>query len=212
MKIHRYQIGLRQPTVTLTVVHERVQEQCLISSYVIVDVEAENASVNSVKPKGKGLQRKEGSDYMELKGEHILDLKTHSTKINILNAYATLKTRTFYIVWSRDVEWETCSQNSDFGWTRMAEPVMKLYTESTDATSIEIKENHLETVLANEPVAVKKGQYIVEVKPQVPVTCNSGLIQPSGYKPVEAFKTDLERSPPEAIDERCKIVVIRLSG
>ncbi|GJV48370.1 hypothetical protein Tco_1438582 [Tanacetum coccineum] len=94
--------GLRQPAVSPTVVLERMQKQCLISSYVIVDVQAENASVNSVKPEGKGLQRKEGSDYMELKGEHDLDLKTHSTKIHILNAYATLKTRTFYIVEASD--------------------------------------------------------------------------------------------------------------
>lgn len=72
----------------------------------------------------------------------------------------------------------------------MAEPVMKLYTESTDGSYIEMKESalvwhhqdadpgfgscqakemldHLESVLANEPVAVKSGQCIVEVKPQV---------------------------------------------
>lgn len=72
----------------------------------------------------------------------------------------------------------------------MAEPVMKLYTESTDGSYIETKESalvwhhrdadpgfgssqakemldHLESVLANEPVAVKSGQFIVEVKPQV---------------------------------------------
>lgn len=67
---------------------------------------------------------------------------------------------------------------------------MKLYTEATDGSSIETKESalvwhhrdadpgfgssqakelldHLESVLANEPVAAKSGQYIVEVKPQV---------------------------------------------
>lgn len=67
---------------------------------------------------------------------------------------------------------------------------MKLYTESTDGSYIEIKESalvwhhrdadpgfgssqakelldHLESVLANEPAAVKSGQFIVEVKPQV---------------------------------------------
>ncbi|KAH9616813.1 hypothetical protein KSS87_007566 [Heliosperma pusillum] len=71
----------------------------------------------------------------------------------------------------------------------IAEPVMKLYTEATDGSYIESKESalvwhyqdadpdfgsaqakemldHLESVLANEPVAVKKGQLIVEVKPQ----------------------------------------------
>lgn len=67
---------------------------------------------------------------------------------------------------------------------------MKLYTEATDGSSIEIKESawvwqyqdadpdfgscqakemldHLESVLANEPAVVKRGQHIVEVKPQV---------------------------------------------
>lgn len=67
---------------------------------------------------------------------------------------------------------------------------MKLYTESTDGSYIETKESalvwhhrdadpgfgsgqakelldHLESVLANEPVSVKSGQFIVEVKPQV---------------------------------------------
>ena len=67
---------------------------------------------------------------------------------------------------------------------------MKLYTEATDGSYIETKDSalvwhyqdadlgfgssqakemldHLENVLANEPVAVKSGQFIVEVKPQV---------------------------------------------
>lgn len=67
---------------------------------------------------------------------------------------------------------------------------MKLYTEATDGSYIEMKESavvwhhhgagldfgscqakelldHLENVLANEPVVVKRGQHIVEVKPQV---------------------------------------------
>ena len=74
----------------------------------------------------------------------------------------------------------------------MADPVMKLYTEATDGSAMERKESaivwhhrdadpsfgscqakemldHLESVLANEPVAVKSGQFIVEVKPQVHV-------------------------------------------
>lgn len=89
-------------------------------------------------------------------------------------------------------EWEICGQSNDFGWIQMAEPVMKLYTEATDGSYIETKESalvwhhqdadpgfgssqakemldHLESVLANEPVAVKSGQFIVEVKPQVHV-------------------------------------------
>ncbi|KAJ6374250.1 hypothetical protein OIU78_029874 [Salix suchowensis] len=68
-------------------------------------------------------------------------------------------------------------------------PVMKSYTEATDGSYIEAKEialvwhhqdadpdfgscqakellDHLENVLANDPVAVKRGQNIVEVKPQ----------------------------------------------
>lgn len=72
----------------------------------------------------------------------------------------------------------------------MVEPVMRSYMEATDGSTIEFKESalvwhhqdadpdfgscqakelldHLESVLANEPVVVKRGQYIVEVKPQV---------------------------------------------
>ncbi|RAL50326.1 hypothetical protein DM860_008000 [Cuscuta australis] len=95
----------------------------------------------------------------------------------------------YFLRWSGDEEWETCGQSTDFGWKQIAEPVMKLYTESTDGSSIETKESalvwhhsdadlgfgssqakemldHLESVLANEPVEVKSGQFIVEVKPQ----------------------------------------------
>ena len=92
--------------------------------------------------------------------------------------------------WPGNKEWETCGQSCDFGWMQIVEPVMKQYTEATDGSSIEIKDSalvwqyrdadsgfgslqakemleHLESVLANEPVAVKSGHYIVEVKPQV---------------------------------------------
>ncbi|XWS18539.1 hypothetical protein CRYUN_Cryun32bG0053500 [Craigia yunnanensis] len=95
----------------------------------------------------------------------------------------------YFMRWSSNDEWEICGQNSEFGWKEIAEPVMKLYTEATDGSSIESKESalvwhhrdaepgfgssqakemldHLESVLANEPVAVKSGQFIVEVKPQ----------------------------------------------
>ncbi|MQL90922.1 hypothetical protein Taro_023524 [Colocasia esculenta] len=95
----------------------------------------------------------------------------------------------FYMRWSRDGEWETCGQTTGFGWIQLAEPVMKQYTEATDGSLMEKKESalvwhhqdadlafgstqskelldHLESVLANEPVAVKRGQFIVEVKPQ----------------------------------------------
>lgn len=69
---------------------------------------------------------------------------------------------------------------------------MQLYTETTDGSFIENQEialvwnyqladpdfgscqakellDHLESVLANEPVTVKSGQHIVEVKPQVSI-------------------------------------------
>jgi len=95
----------------------------------------------------------------------------------------------YFLRWTRDEEWQTITRTSDFGWMQMAEPVMNLYTEATDGSYIETKEtalvwhhqdadpgfgssqakemlDHLESVLANEPVAVKSGQFIVEVKPQ----------------------------------------------
>ncbi|KAA8524963.1 hypothetical protein F0562_011399 [Nyssa sinensis] len=95
----------------------------------------------------------------------------------------------YFLRWPQNEEWEICVQSSEFGWMQIAEPVMKLYTEATDGSAIETKESalvwqyrdadpgfgfsqakemldHLESVLANEPVAVKSGQFIVEVKPQ----------------------------------------------
>lgn len=90
---------------------------------------------------------------------------------------------------SHDAEWEACVSVPDFDWKQIAEPVMQLYTETTDGSNIEAKESalvwnyefadrdfgscqakelldHLESVLANEPVSVKSGPNIVEVKPQ----------------------------------------------
>jgi len=72
-------------------------------------------------------------------------------------------------------------EKTDCSWKHIVEPVMKLYTETTDVSSIEDKEialvccykdagsdfgscqakeliNHLESVLANESVIVKSGQ------------------------------------------------------
>lgn len=95
----------------------------------------------------------------------------------------------YFMRWNQDAEWETCVAVADFDWKRIAEPVMKLYTETTDGSAIETKESalvwhyqdadpdfgyfqakelldHLESVLANEPVSVKSGQHLVEVKPQ----------------------------------------------
>lgn len=91
--------------------------------------------------------------------------------------------------WSRDSSWESTHLSVDFDWKHIAEPVMQLYTEATDGSYIEHKESalvwhhleadpdfgscqakelldHLENVLANEPVVVKRGQHIVEVNPQ----------------------------------------------
>ncbi|KAG8490111.1 hypothetical protein CXB51_015837 [Gossypium anomalum] len=95
----------------------------------------------------------------------------------------------YFMRWSSDNKWEVCGPNSEFGWKQIAEPVMRLYTEATDGSSIETKESalvwhhrdadpsfgssqakemldHLESVLANEPVTVKSGQFIIDVKPQ----------------------------------------------
>lgn len=95
----------------------------------------------------------------------------------------------YFIRWGEEEKWEICDQGNNFGWMQMAEPVMNLYTEATDGSYIEKKESalvwhhqdadpgfgssqakelldHLESVMANEPVAVKSGQFIVEVKPQ----------------------------------------------
>ncbi|KAE8671793.1 hypothetical protein F3Y22_tig00111917pilonHSYRG00030 [Hibiscus syriacus] len=95
----------------------------------------------------------------------------------------------YFMRWPANDNWEICGQNSEFGWKQIAD-VMKLYTEATDGSNIETKESvlvwhhrdadlgfgssqakemldHLESVLANEPVSVKSGQYIVEVKPQI---------------------------------------------
>lgn len=91
---------------------------------------------------------------------------------------------------NHEADWETCASIPDFDWKQIAEPVMQLYAETTDGSTIESKESalawsyqhadpdfgacqakelldHLESVLANEPVSVKSGQHIVEVKPQV---------------------------------------------
>ncbi|KAK7265315.1 hypothetical protein RJT34_32933 [Clitoria ternatea] len=95
----------------------------------------------------------------------------------------------YFTRWKKDSPWETCGLTTDFEWKMIAEPVMALYTEATDGSFIEHKESamvwhhqeadpyfgscqakelldHLESVLANEPVVVKRGQHIVEVKPQ----------------------------------------------
>ncbi|GMI74970.1 trehalose-phosphatase/synthase 9, TREHALOSE -6-PHOSPHATASE SYNTHASE S9 [Hibiscus trionum] len=95
----------------------------------------------------------------------------------------------YLIRWSKDSEWETSPVGVDLEWKNIVEPIMRLYTEATDGSSIEPKESalvwhhqdadpdfgscqakelldHLESVLANEPAVVNRGQHIVEVKPQ----------------------------------------------
>ncbi|XWS70904.1 hypothetical protein CRYUN_Cryun03dG0090200 [Craigia yunnanensis] len=94
----------------------------------------------------------------------------------------------YFTRWTRDSPWETY-RLMDLSWKEVVEPIMQLYMEATDGSSIENKESalvwhhqdadpdfglcqakelhdHLENVLANEPVVVKRGQQIVEVKPQ----------------------------------------------
>ncbi|KAH9565347.1 hypothetical protein CY35_04G073400 [Sphagnum magellanicum] len=88
--------------------------------------------------------------------------------------------------WQRE-DWDASVVN--FEWKQVVEPLMEQYTESTDGSYIEWKESamvwhhrdadpdfgswqakelldHLESVLANQPVTVKSGAHIVEVKPQ----------------------------------------------
>ncbi|KAF5746622.1 putative trehalose-6-phosphate synthase [Tripterygium wilfordii] len=95
----------------------------------------------------------------------------------------------YFIRWDKNSEWEITSVAADLDWKNIVEPVMRLYTEATDGSNIEVKESalvwhhqdadpdfgscqakelldHLENVLANEPAVVKRGQHIVEVKPQ----------------------------------------------
>ncbi|XP_073129834.1 probable alpha,alpha-trehalose-phosphate synthase [UDP-forming] 9 [Henckelia pumila] len=93
----------------------------------------------------------------------------------------------YFIRSSGSSDWEALA--SDLDWKKIVEPIMKQYTEATDGSYMEIKESalvwhhqdadpdfgscqakellvHLENVLANEPVVVRRGQHIVEVKPQ----------------------------------------------
>ncbi|KAI4373225.1 hypothetical protein MLD38_011375 [Melastoma candidum] len=95
----------------------------------------------------------------------------------------------YFLRMDRDAEWETCVPVADCSWKQIVDPVMNLYTETTDGSTIENKEtslrwsyedadpdfgscqakellDHLESVLANEPVIVKRSQSAVEVKPQ----------------------------------------------
>ncbi|XP_057428128.1 alpha,alpha-trehalose-phosphate synthase [UDP-forming] 5-like [Lotus japonicus] len=95
----------------------------------------------------------------------------------------------YFVRANHNAQWEACVSVPDFDWKQIAEPVMQLYMETTDGSNIEAKESalvwnyefadrdfgscqakelldHLESVLANEPVSVKSGPNYVEVKPQ----------------------------------------------
>ncbi|KAI3446672.1 hypothetical protein Pfo_003337 [Paulownia fortunei] len=95
----------------------------------------------------------------------------------------------YFTRWTKNSQWESCQLAVDLDWKKIALPVMEHYTEATDGSSIEQKDSalvwhhqeadpdfglwqakelldHLESVLANDPVVVKSGQQIVEVKPQ----------------------------------------------
>ncbi|KAF3335983.1 alpha,alpha-trehalose-phosphate synthase [Carex littledalei] len=95
----------------------------------------------------------------------------------------------YFIRKNKESEWETTVPLTDFEWKQIAEPIMKLYTETTDGAAIHATESalvwqyqyadpdfgscqakellsHLESVLSNEPVTVKTGHHYVEVKPQ----------------------------------------------
>ena len=77
-----------------------------------------------------------------------------------------------------------------FDWKNIAEPIMELFTDATDGSSIEVKEtslvwhyeeadpdfgpsqakelqDHLKSLLTNQPAYVKRGHQILEVNPQV---------------------------------------------
>ncbi|WVZ92680.1 hypothetical protein U9M48_038726 [Paspalum notatum var. saurae] len=95
----------------------------------------------------------------------------------------------YFTRWSRDSPWESPNLMVDFEWKNIVEPIMKHYSEVTDGSYIEAKEtalvwhyedadldfgscqskelqDHLLNVLAKEPVSVKRGHQIVEVKSQ----------------------------------------------
>eukprot|EP00887_Chlorella_sp_A99_P001749 scaffold19.g1749.t1 len=117
----------------------------------------------------------------------------------VLKALADDPANTVYVVSGRSrdqlSEWFASVGNvqdpnlHNFEWREIVQPILQLYTESTDGSYIEAKESalvwhykdadpdfgswqakelldHLEGVLSNEPIEVVPGQSIVEVKPQ----------------------------------------------
>ncbi|GKD94568.1 alpha,alpha-trehalose-phosphate synthase [UDP-forming] 6-like protein [Tanacetum coccineum] len=73
----------------------------------------------------------------------------------------------------RDEDGETCVQVDERGWKQNYQPVMTLYSETTDRSTIEDKETvlaypdfgscqakELDSVLVNEPVTVEEGRVV----------------------------------------------------
>lgn len=94
----------------------------------------------------------------------------------------------YFYRWNAASEWDTSVPAVDVAWKDAGLPVLELYTESTDGSYIEAKESalvwhyrdadpdfgtwqakelldHLESVLANEPVVATMGHHTVEIKP-----------------------------------------------
>lgn len=95
----------------------------------------------------------------------------------------------FYLWTPGSADWAVQDPDMGFGWKEIVEPILQVYTESTDGSHIEAKESalvwhyrdadpdfgswqakelldHLEGIISNEPVEIVAGQNIVEVKPQ----------------------------------------------
>ncbi|KAK1362160.1 putative alpha,alpha-trehalose-phosphate synthase [UDP-forming] 9 [Heracleum sosnowskyi] len=94
----------------------------------------------------------------------------------------------YFIRWTKTSDWQS-NVAVDLEWKRVVEHIMRMYTEATDGSNIEIKESalvwhyqdadpdfgswqanelvdHLKHVIAKEPAVVRRGKDIVEVKPQ----------------------------------------------
>ncbi|KAJ1693487.1 hypothetical protein LUZ63_010185 [Rhynchospora breviuscula] len=118
-----------------------------------------------------------------------LDKETMSRWFSFAERLVIAAEHGYLIRKSNELEWETTVPVIGFEWKQIAEPIMKLYTETTDGAAIEATESalvwqyqyadpdfgscqakellsHLESVLSSEPVTVKTGPRSVEVKPQ----------------------------------------------
>ncbi|XP_057962075.1 probable alpha,alpha-trehalose-phosphate synthase [UDP-forming] 11 [Malania oleifera] len=112
--------------------------------------------------------------------------------------------------WTKDFPWEFCPLMMEFDWKKMAEPMMELYTETTDGSSIEQKEGALEGDLTNEPVVVKTGQHLVGVKPQ---GVSKGLVVENLISTMRSREKTLEKhlfaKPNSLIQSYCWFVRVR---